>query len=401
MKKGIVMEQHRNYSIIMTRDGSFEKAIVLEENATIGEEVSYKPVHKGMAFTKRKQKKAPVRIFSMACIMLILIVPFYFLIGKDDTFAYVTVDINPSIEMEVDENFNVKAIRPLNEDASRIIENLSGYENEKVETVISMIMRESELSGLTNDEKNMIVGISYEEDAPERELLIPSALDSFFSKISGWEVATLVIPKKMREQANHTNASMNEVMATEIMENDTPSSELNSIDQDDKEIIDSFYNPKVDEEEDTSSSVEKETLIMTPVTTQVEEKSHVKTNSNHKPSNNEQGNDKREHPKENASENNVKSDKINKQKESSKKPKLEQPKTNSNHSHHKQKFSDEKMNHNHDNRGNNDNIKDRSHKKQKEHNGKSHDHKRNEKHEDKRKENRHKKEHHHGNREDH
>lgn len=41
MRKGIILEKHRNFVIVLTADGSFEKAVPYDENASIGEEVYF------------------------------------------------------------------------------------------------------------------------------------------------------------------------------------------------------------------------------------------------------------------------------------------------------------------------------------------------------------------------
>lgn len=41
MRKGIILEKHRNFVIILTADGSFEKAIPYNDKASIGEEVYF------------------------------------------------------------------------------------------------------------------------------------------------------------------------------------------------------------------------------------------------------------------------------------------------------------------------------------------------------------------------
>ncbi|WP_010650179.1 anti-sigma factor domain-containing protein [Oceanobacillus massiliensis] len=287
MKKGIVMEQHRNYSIIMTKNGSFEKAIVTDEKAIVGSEVSYQPLKakKVAILFSGKKIPIPVKIASMACIILLLALPIYFFSGKNETYAYVTVDINPSIEMDVNKDFKVQMIHPLNEDAKKIVKNLTDYKNEKIESVIDMILNQSEQTGMINEDKNMIVGISYTDQQESEDVYVSSYLDSYFSNISGWKIATVVIPENVREKAKDKETSMNEVMASEIMEDETVE---DSIDSDDKAIINSFYKSKTEEIDETSSESNDEQLMIKPVDTQtnVTKESKVGTNKTEKKTDN-------------------------------------------------------------------------------------------------------------------
>lgn len=243
------MELHHNYTIIMTKEGSFLKAKPCEKGVIIGEEVAYEPLelNKGhiSVFYSWSMLKTPVKIFLMTCVILLLILPFYLLSGESESYAYVTLDMNPSIEMEVNDKFNVQSIRALNDEALIIVEELTNYQDEFLEEVIGRILAISEQTGLVNDEKNMVVGFSFVDGVPDRNTFIPLELENFFESIPEWEIATLLIPQKIREQAKEESASMNEVMALEILDEDTAADDLPSISSDDRAIIDTFLMRKI------------------------------------------------------------------------------------------------------------------------------------------------------------
>ncbi|GEM_PF-4419091 len=46
MNKGIILEKHRHYTIFLASDGTFQKGIVVNKNAIIGEEAEFKPCQK-------------------------------------------------------------------------------------------------------------------------------------------------------------------------------------------------------------------------------------------------------------------------------------------------------------------------------------------------------------------
>lgn len=249
MKKGIVMEMHQKYTIIMTEEGNFQKTIPINDSA-VGTEVIYEPLttksRVSFFFHPKKKRQATLRILAMACIVLLFIFPFYFLAGNEETYAYVNVEINPSIELEIDEALHVQAIQPLNKDASRIVDELTGYQNKSIEKVIEMIMNESEETGLINNGKNMLVGVSYvAEDKVKKPSVIDRLKSYFKQEESSWEIAAFKVPKDIREKAKKSNKSMNEVMATTIIETDSDTKTIgNKINENDKAIINSFYNTK-------------------------------------------------------------------------------------------------------------------------------------------------------------
>ncbi|WP_068675668.1 anti-sigma factor domain-containing protein [Oceanobacillus sp. Castelsardo] len=248
MKKGIILEQHRKYTILMTKDGAFEKGKVFIKDAKIGEEVAFKPIRqkKFLFLSKHNKRHFPARILTIACIILICFLPFYFF-PNDKTYAYVTIDINPSIELEVDENYTVRNIRAMNNDAYEIMEELTDYLNENLEIVIQMIMNTSEKNGLINDEKNILIGISYINGEKTDERKILKEIESHFGQNKpDWNLAAFNVPKDIRDLANEQETSMNKVMAKQLIIDQEPKS-IQILQNDDildiseVEIIDTFF----------------------------------------------------------------------------------------------------------------------------------------------------------------
>ncbi|QGS68436.1 hypothetical protein CV093_07380 [Oceanobacillus sp. 143] len=139
-------------TIYYTHDGRrrIRKRYCFGQNPKIGEEVQYRPL-------KSKQRKpnfhlskfnSPMKLLPMVSIILLLMLPFYLIPGNNETFAYVMIDINPSIELEVDGQYHVQNIRPLNKDAETIVEQLENVKDEKLEIIIDRIMSKSEQTAL-------------------------------------------------------------------------------------------------------------------------------------------------------------------------------------------------------------------------------------------------------------
>ena len=261
MKKGIVMEKHRKYIIIMTREGAFHKAIPID-GAIIGAEVSYKPLEseKKAKLHFFPGKKLNIQLLAMACVLFLLVLPIYFLMGSNKTYAYVNIDINPSIELEIDDELKVNSIRPLNDDAKIILKQLESYEHEKLKTVIKKIMDKTEQTGLINDDKNMLVGVSYTSDN-KKKVSIVANLKRFLKNNAEWEIAAFNVPAIIREKAKEKNKSMNEVMAATIIQKDNQEDRDESMNDKDKAIIQSFYNTDNDH---SKKNTGKDTIKITP-----------------------------------------------------------------------------------------------------------------------------------------
>lgn len=242
MSKGIVMEKHRKYTIVMTQDGSFHKVRPVK-NAGIGTEVSYEfsASKKRGLFLFQSNSRIPVRYIAVACLVLLFVMPFYFLGEQNKTYAYVNLDINPSLEIEVDKDLNVVSISPLNDDAKKLIKQLSNYKDKEIALVIEDIMNKSDALGITRNGKNAIVGVSYVND---QEIAILDTVDNYFlTHNTSWDIATFKVPKEIHELSLKENISMNKIMAEKMVVDGTPEIKIKQtrINDDERELIHSFY----------------------------------------------------------------------------------------------------------------------------------------------------------------
>lgn len=253
MKKGIVLEQHRKYTIILTKDGEFRKINPIRD-AEIGMEITFDATPQRN--TKVRKLIPSAAVLAAAACMFLLLLPF--IPSQNNIYAYVVVDINPSVELEITEDMKVNAVRSINDDAEVILEQLDEPKNKKIDVVMDEIIQTSEEQGLINEDKNMLVGVSYTEEIEEED--IPSPIEQFAENKTEWNIATFQVPSDVREEAVETNASMNEILASKLEEE--PEVEENLDDQE-KEIIHSFYHTEEEEveevlEEDNSTEVSED-----------------------------------------------------------------------------------------------------------------------------------------------
>ncbi|MBP1970153.1 hypothetical protein J2Z83_002269 [Virgibacillus natechei] len=250
MKKGIVMEQHRHYTIIMTKEGMFQKAMPIQRTV-IGAEVSYTLLNKkkklfifANPMKQMKQGNVPTQLLVTVCLFVFLFVPLYLMMGENETYAYVNVEINPSIELEVDEDMAVHSIRPLNNEASTIVREMPAYQNKQVDKVIEMIMDKSEETEFINDKKSMLVGVSYVKEGKESNSIPEPLKMQFPMDDTEWQIASFHVPKGLRDTAQNNNKSMNEVLATALKEDNTTveCSQAYSVNDEERAIITNFYN---------------------------------------------------------------------------------------------------------------------------------------------------------------
>ncbi|QPC46124.1 anti-sigma factor domain-containing protein [Mangrovibacillus cuniculi] len=161
MSKGIVVEIHSNHVVLLLPTGEFVNGERNEEFITLGDEIAYLPIN----IKKKKNPSSIIKSFmpvgafvAAAAIMLLFFLPMF----KSDaaTMAYISLDINPSIELEVDENGYVKSLKPYNQDGEFIIEQLDS-DLGTVPTVLSSIMEKSKQAGFIKEDKSIIISPVY------------------------------------------------------------------------------------------------------------------------------------------------------------------------------------------------------------------------------------------------
>lgn len=220
MKKGIVMEIHRNEAILLTKDGSFEKGIILSGGTEVGDEVIFRPVEAKKSWIRNWKKfSKATRISAIFFLLLLLGFPLYKITTVEQAYAYLAMDVNPSLEIRLDADLVVTSIHAINEDADHLLSDITDFNDirqKPVEAALSRIIDEIEEQGYAAS-KQLVLGISY-KDQTESEVLA-AKLDSYVQSLQDWTVSTLMIPADIREIAQGEGRSMNEVMFTQLINN--------------------------------------------------------------------------------------------------------------------------------------------------------------------------------------
>ena len=383
MKRGILMEHRRGYSIIMTSDGHFQKAKRIK-NTEIGEEVHYETIKLEIISPQfpgsKKRKFTPIRLLVMASILLLCIMPFYFIVGEDKTYAYVNVDINPSIELGIDKGLTVRSITPLNADGIDVVSALTDVKKESLENAIIEIMNKSEEAGLLENGKNMLLGISYATKESQDIQVIDQLQEYFSVEQSDWIITTFKVPKEVRDMANEDSKSMNEVMAQKLIQEDESSvkedNKVKKINEKEKEIIETFYTNTKDkdiilEQEQEQNEMEKPVEHNITPSISSEEEKHKKSDKKERRENNQNNADQDLKVKENKSNGNKRDEKKsngeNKHKKDGEKKDKQQQNNGKNKQNKDKKHKDKnkvknnkKSNHKFDNNGKNKDKNNRS-----------------------------------------
>ena len=154
MIRGIVMERKGKSAIIMTADGRFLKVPATAcGEACVGEEIAFEAPDVRRRFTRRAVLRASVvaAVATAACLALAFVWYGLRVAPEPAIAAYVTLDINPSVEMAVDADETVLQLYGLNEDGRRLVEGVA-YKGKRVADLAAELIDRAERMGFVSPE---------------------------------------------------------------------------------------------------------------------------------------------------------------------------------------------------------------------------------------------------------
>nr|WP_256558322.1 anti-sigma factor domain-containing protein [Halobacillus sp. A1] len=261
------MEQSKKYTIIMTHDGLFHKAKRLKR-AEVGMEVHFQPLHaskiKQTFFLHRTRFAAVTMAF------LLTLFPTFYWFEDNKAFAYVSVDINPSVELEVNSDMEVLDIQSLNDDAEKLVSKLDGWKNKPVAEIALEMISISQNEGYMKLGREVLIGVSY---IKEGDFDLSNEIEVFLNnELEGLMLASYNVPNTVHQRAEQENTSVNKLMAESLDgENDKFHLDSGVIENEDRAIIQAFYNdgeslhPEKEKGSDDSQKLESDESSQIPV----------------------------------------------------------------------------------------------------------------------------------------
>ncbi|PWK08968.1 anti-sigma factor domain-containing protein [Tumebacillus permanentifrigoris] len=220
--KGIVMQIANHQAVVMTQDCQFRK-IPLLEGMTIGQEVEF-PADVLLAMPSNNSKQAwyakPWRKTGLVAASVLLAVGLWggqSFLGETPAYAYVTVDINPSVELSIGKNQHVLLATALNDEAEIVLQELK-LKGMPINEAVEALAQAAQTKGFFQDTTEVIISTSAAVDA---ELLKNENVDlvklegDLVSKLKtvavqqhpSVEVEGVTVSKEVREAAKQAGVS--------------------------------------------------------------------------------------------------------------------------------------------------------------------------------------------------
>ncbi len=154
------MDVNDEYITMLTPEGEFVKAKHTKENYEIGEEMPFFPINERVSntfkqrFFQMKKWRYALASSLVAILFLSLFIPFS---SRNEVYAYMSIDINPSFEVGLDENLHVVSLEALNDEAKKLLESIPDWKNSTLDSIAEKIIHHSKDNGYLEDGKQVLI----------------------------------------------------------------------------------------------------------------------------------------------------------------------------------------------------------------------------------------------------
>ncbi|PAE25265.1 MULTISPECIES: anti-sigma factor domain-containing protein [Bacillaceae] len=180
MKTGIIMEINERFLTLLTPEGEFLRARKQDQAYAIGQEIVFFPIE-----LKNGKLSRPLSIFRLsrgkgimaaAFAMILAIVSFLPFLQNDEVYAYMSIDVNPSIELGVNQEYQVVELIPYNEEGKLIIQNIKNWKKNSIHEVADKILLQIKKQGYFKENKEVVIAAVYTEQNKEADERIQKEL---------------------------------------------------------------------------------------------------------------------------------------------------------------------------------------------------------------------------------
>lgn len=156
MNKGIIMEVKKNYAIALNDEGAMNK-IKFKENMKVGQKIFYfeddiinntiSNIHRYNNF---------IKAFGSIAALFLIVFTFFHTMQPQEAYAVVSLDINPSIQIEADSKLSIIKVVGVNDDGKNI--DFSDIKNIPLDSGIQKIKDKLQEKKYLDTNKDVLVG---------------------------------------------------------------------------------------------------------------------------------------------------------------------------------------------------------------------------------------------------
>ncbi|WP_294153554.1 anti-sigma factor domain-containing protein [uncultured Clostridium sp.] len=231
MKKGLIMELKNDYAIVLNDDGGMEK-IVIKPQMAVGQKIFY--FDEDIAVTEevstsnhgKFKYSAFMKSFGSIAALFLIAFTFFYNMNINKTVAVVSLDINPSIQIEVDNNQNILKVTGMNNDGKNI--DFSGIKgcniNDGIKAIKDILVEKEYLK----NNRDVLVGFAFVkngETADYEDNIKEAVLATFDSENVTYLKAE---DKKDVNEAKEKGISLGRYEASKVVDEETKKKIVNA-----------------------------------------------------------------------------------------------------------------------------------------------------------------------------
>ncbi|MEH6948706.1 anti-sigma factor domain-containing protein [Bacillus sp. JJ634] len=205
MKKGIVLSVTKRHITLLTPEGEFVRRNRDNGVYEIGDEVTIIPVER--TFPISSKKIAVIGTFASACLLFFSIIAVQ---PSTHVAAYMTIDVNPSVEIGVDDDLDVIELKGLNDEGKRVVNKLGLWENKELSTVTeNIVAKTKELGYLKGSTQKIVVSTTMIEKSKKVNQQLNKELQHISQQwpINRTKVQVIQATKEERNEAKRQGLS--------------------------------------------------------------------------------------------------------------------------------------------------------------------------------------------------
>lgn len=230
-RRAIVMEMSEKHLIVLTPTGEFRRVPRASiTDVDIGDEIQLA--------SRRKPIPRRAWAWTAAALVVLLLFPIVMVPTSKAApiVAYVTLDVNPSVELGINDEEEVRELRGLNIEGKELASGIEYKGKHAAEVVASLVEKTNETaSSITSEDHDIVIASVVVgdklEDPDQFEAELESEIHEAVTKVvpSNDNVTVLSVPKEVREEAERSGVSTGKMAVYLMAKSKNPKVKLDSL----------------------------------------------------------------------------------------------------------------------------------------------------------------------------
>ena len=205
MKEGVIIEVSKNKLKVITPEGEFLEIKNNHEFNQIGDLIYFEPhiLNDGIPRTLSTRKKTAIKsIMALAASILLVFSFLPLILGNSKVYAYVSLDIESSVELSVSEEMKVLDIQGIDQEGKEMLDDLKEWENQDLDIVVTQILSLLHKEGKIEDKKEVV----FSTVVLDQDKILEKNLEKKLTNVQATEVSSLKIETQKATIDDRQNA---------------------------------------------------------------------------------------------------------------------------------------------------------------------------------------------------